>query len=835
MIGKCGVLALTFIAALHTYRSDLLQRLLCLFLIACAWVGFSQPAWCQAATLSGMVKSETDEPLSGVYVFLVNTQFHDTTDYNGRFQIRNVPAGKYTLRVAKLGYVAQNQTVQLAAGQTLALEFSLQRFALTDVIVRAPAVREEISWLPTESGTYLTAGARNEVVQLQASNANVMQNYARSVFTKVPGAFVYEFDGTGNALNISTRGLDPHRNWEFNIRQNDLLINSDIYGYPANHYNPPLEAVEQVQLIRGSAALQYGAQFGGMLNFVLNQPDTTRPLALRSQLARGSFDFLAVHNELSGRIGKFDYFAFYNHRVSDGYRINSDYQYDAWHTGFTYRMNQQMKLKAEVSHMYYVNHLAGALNDSMFHADPRQSTRSRNYYAPNIVVPGLRWDWKLNDATEVNVVASSLLGSRNSVLFVALSTTPDQIDANTLQYAPRQVDIDNFSSHNLEGRLLHRYALGSLNNRIVLGVRAVVNDMRRRRGIGTTGTDYDLTTSSWRRDIDFLSRTLAFFVENQFMLTDHLSLIPGVRLERGSSEMSGYNYFSGATEPTTLAQIIDHNYLLVGGRAEYNPTPSWKLYGGWNQCYRPMILKDIIPSTDLDLIDPNLKDVTGWNAELGARGRIQEFLQYDVSLFALKYNDRIGTLVQQDAQGAEFFYKTNVGDNLNKGVEVYAELSPLAWTNGEGLTGLSVFTASAWMDARYTSGSVVVTGPNGQKENKDIEGNQVESAPQWNIRSGITYRFRGFSATGLFSYVSKTFADPLNTELPNASGTLGAVPAYQLVDVFLAYYFANWNIKCSVTNVMDQKYFSKRPSFFPDPGIWPGDGRSIIFSAGFRL
>ena len=88
------------------------------------------------------------------------------------------------------------------------------------------------------------------------------------MFAKVPGVFVYDMDGSGNQLNISTRGLDPHRSWEFNIRQNSVVINSDMYGYPASHYSAPMESFEKIELVRGTGSLQYGGQFGGMINYV---------------------------------------------------------------------------------------------------------------------------------------------------------------------------------------------------------------------------------------------------------------------------------------------------------------------------------------------------------------------------------------------------------------------------------------------------------------------------------------------------------------------------------------------------------------------------------------
>lgn len=44
-----------------------------------------------------------------------------------------------------------------------------------------------------------------------------------------------------------------------------FFTNSDMYGYPASHFGLPMEAVERIELVRGTGALQYGAQFGGML------------------------------------------------------------------------------------------------------------------------------------------------------------------------------------------------------------------------------------------------------------------------------------------------------------------------------------------------------------------------------------------------------------------------------------------------------------------------------------------------------------------------------------------------------------------------------------------
>lgn len=124
----------------------------------------------------------------------------------------------------------------------------------------------DLERLPDSQGTNLWSGKKNEVINIQSLNANIAEKTGRQIFAKVPGVFVYDMDGSGNQMNISTRGLDPHRGWEFNIRRNGAITNSDIYAYPASHYSIPMEAVDRIELIRGTGSLQYGAQFGGMLN-----------------------------------------------------------------------------------------------------------------------------------------------------------------------------------------------------------------------------------------------------------------------------------------------------------------------------------------------------------------------------------------------------------------------------------------------------------------------------------------------------------------------------------------------------------------------------------------
>ncbi len=201
------------------------------------------------------------------------------------------------------------------SAQVLAQKDSLRTKHLKEVIVESQRVFD-IDRLPKVQGTYLWNGKKSEVIQVQRLDANIAEKTPRQIFAKVPGVFVYDMDGTGNQTNISTRGLDAHRGWEFNIRKNGIITNSDMYGYPASHYSMPMEAVERIEIVRGTGSLQYGAQFGGMLNYVSKRPDTTRAVSFESINTIGSFNMLSTYSAISGKVGKFQYYAYYNKRVS---------------------------------------------------------------------------------------------------------------------------------------------------------------------------------------------------------------------------------------------------------------------------------------------------------------------------------------------------------------------------------------------------------------------------------------------------------------------------------------------------------------------------------------
>jgi Fe(3+) dicitrate transport protein len=374
--------------------------------------------------------------------------------------------------------------------------------------------------------------------------------------------------------------------------------------------------------------------------------------------------------------------------------------------------------------------------------------------------------------------------------------------------------------------MLHTYKLMHQTSALTVGAQYMNNNLNRQQlGKGTTGSDFDLTlvTPGWGRDLFYKTRNIAVFAENRWMLTKKLSVNTGARMEIGETNMTGViTYYSDADLPNQ----IKHKFPLFGVSSQYDVTDKINFYAGWSQAYRPVIFKDIIPASIYEIADKNLEDAYGHNAEIGFRGR-WKFLKWDVTAFNLQYNNRLGTLAQSDSSGNLIIFRTNIGNSRTTGLELFLQGDIIF----NQRSYLSVFTATSYMDARYQD-AVIRSG----NTNIDIDGNKVESVPAVISRNGFTYKYRSVSLSALYSYTAESFADALNTETPSANAASGLVPAYSIIDLnFAVRLTERIKVQLNVNNLLDADYFTKRPQFYPGPGIWPSDGRTFSATVALKI
>ncbi|MES2649334.1 MAG: TonB-dependent receptor [Bacteroidota bacterium] len=698
---------------------------------------------------------------------------------------------------------------------------------VTEVTVIGRGSKSDYQQMPEIVGTSIYAGKKNTLIVLDNVQGNVVTNNMRQVLAKVPGIQIWESDPSGIQIGIAARGLSPNRSWEFNVRQNGYDIAADPFGYPEAYYNPQLQAVQRIEIVRGQGSLQYGPQFGGLVNYILrNGSDLKKPIEFETQQTVGSNALFNSYNAIGGKKGKVNYYSFFDHRNGNGWRENSRYFTNAGFGTVTYQVTPKFSVTAELMHQVMRSQQPGGLPDSLVYANAQQSFRSRNWFQITWTTPALIANYQINASTRWNTKLFATIGDRNSVGFTSAITVKDSINAVTKDYNNRVLNADKYRNYSLESRIITDYNIGKFKNTVSGGIRLYTGTTYREAdGKGTTGNDYDMTViGQYPRDFEFKSHNAAAFVENIFRISDKFFVIPGVRYEWLEGAASGRNGFAANGSELLIQNISRSRSFVLGGvGSEYHISKTTEVYANYAQAYRPIQFANLQAPPTTDVVDPDLEDAKGYNIDLGYRGKIKNYLQFDVSGFILQYNNRVGTITPT---GANYRLITNVGNSTSKGFEGYVEFNATKAFTKSNKTDLIVFGSYGYTDARYSS------------DHKDAatKGKRVENAPRNIFRGGITAGYRNLLITGQFSFVDEAYSNANNTIEASANGQTGLIPSYAVSDLTATYKFSTGlNIKTGINNLFDERYFTRRAGGYPGPGALPADGRTFFVSVGVKL
>ena len=820
---------LLFVISLNKYMKIFGSTLFFLsFLLATA------STFAQKNSVSGTILDEKKQPLPGVSVYLQGTVRGVQSDRTGTYILKDIPAGTYQMVVSQVGFQSYTQEIDLAANAKQKVDVVLQEAALElgEFSISASRGIQGQGHLPEVADYRIHAGKKNEVIRIGELNANLAMNNSRQIFAKTPGISIWENDGSGVQLGVASRGLSPNRSWEFNVRMNGYDITPDPMGYPEAYFTPPMEVVEQIEIVRGASSLQYGSQFGGLMNFVLRKPDPSTRFTAETVNTVGSNGLLSSFNYLGGTEGKWSYTAYYQRRTGNGWRENGAFDTNHAHVVVNYAASNRLKLGLEMTYMTADTQQPGGLTDAQFATDPQQSTRNRNWFSTPWYIPAVTAEYLISPKTKLSWKAFGTFAERNSVGFMRPINVEDDL-------GNRQVDRDYYTTYGSEVRLSTSYMLFGKEQSLVAGMRYFDGHIDRKQlGLGTAGDalDYSVPAGPFARDLDFSNTNLAAFAEQVVRFSDRFLMTAGVRLEQIQSTMQGQlNRVNGVPqflEPITRSR----SFALFGAGAEYHITKNSEFYTNLSQAYRPVLISDLTPPATTDIIDPELTDSKGYNFDLGYRGSWTPALQFDLSYFHLNYADRIGTIAQLDPNGRVSQFRTNLGTSISRGFEGYVEVDPITALFKSSRVGyVHLFASLAFVDATY--GDFEVTSVNnGQIQTRNLEGNQVENAPRKINRFGATYSYNRFSMTWQLSDIEEAYSDASNTVAPNAAATVGLIPAYRVQDLSASWNFwKQHSIKAGVNNLTDARYFTRRAGGYPGPGIMPADGRTFYLTAALKF
>lgn len=790
----------------------------------------------QTYTINGTVKDQAGKGITNATIVLKNTTYATKCDSAGSFQL-NVASANYTIIITAIGYKTASHSIKLLKDITVNIILVEDMQQLHDVNINAAKQNTfGITRLKAIEGTTINAGKKSEVIVMDDINANKSTNNTRQIYAKVAGLNIWESDGAGIQLGIGGRGLNPNRVTNFNTRQNGYDISADALGYPESYYTPPAELTDRIEILRGASSLQYGTQFGGIINFKLREGPTDKPFAITANETAGSWGFFNTATSIGGTINKLQYYTYYQHKQGDGWRPNGHFNDNTAYASLTYNATDKFAITIQYTYMDYLAHQPGGLTDKQFAADPRQSIRSRNWFKVNWNLGAVILDYKISDNLKFNSRFFGLYAGRDATGYLEYINTTDN-------GSDRKLYRDQYKNYGNESRLLYTYKIGNNPQNLLVGMRYYNGHTDRQQGYGnnaSTGNPSDFNYGTSTDDVNgyshytFPNYNLAFFAENIFHITPKFSIIPGLRFENIVTKADGSFVLvnkDGAGNVIYRKDSVDNKnsnrHFVIGGiGVSYFQSPAVQLYANISQNYRAINFNDLNSSVKGLQVDPNLQDETGYSADAGIRGNIADIFNYDVSLFAIHYNNRIGSAQASDASFNTFRYRTNIGASRNIGMESFAELELLHFINGNNPdTKLSVFSNLALIDAQYTA-----------TKGHAFDGKKVEFAPDVILKTGLTYRQKKFTASYQVAYTSQQFGDATNATTPAANAIIGLIPAYTIMDLSASYKLSKiFTLQGSCNNMADKRYFTRRAESYPGPGIIPADARSYYLTLQVKL
>tara|TARA_Y100001935_G_scaffold215154_1_gene186528 strand:- start:5177 stop:7600 length:2424 start_codon:yes stop_codon:yes gene_type:complete len=781
----------------------------------------------------GTVKVEDSENENSiVFIYDGNSKLLTETNENGFYEFYTE---KKEMNVIFLLVGSQYIEEKIIIKNELELNvvFEKQTKVLSEVIITGQKIREfELQRLNDVEGTAIYAGKKTEVILVDQSMANLASNNSRQIYSQISGLNIYQNDDAGIQLHIGGRGLDPNRTSNFNTRQNGYDISADVLGYPESYYTPPAEAIKNIQIIRGAASLQYGTQFGGLINFIMKDPPNKK-FEFITRNSIGSNLLFTNFTSVGGKNKKFSYFSYYNFKRGNGFRQNSRFNSNNFYIHFNYAISTKTSISSEISYIKYLAKQAGGLSDRMFNTDPYQSNRSRNWFYLNWLLYNFKFSHKFSDKSSFLFNFFGLKADRNSIGF--RTNRVDQIDP----IEERDLIKGTFNNFGFEGRYLKNYELLKKNSFFVLGIKFYKSKNLSVQGPGSENSNADFNFyldkyPSYQNQSNYIypNENLAFFGENIFYVNDKLSITPGFRFENIITRSDGsYKQINldGAGNVIYNNEVFEkrkntRRFVLLGIGISYKLNSGIEFYGNVSQNYRSVTFADMSIINPSYSINPDITDEKGVTTDIGVRGNINKKISYEITAFNLLYNDRIGFIQKEFNDGSIKSERGNVGDASIYGIEsiIDFDLNNLLINNQN--MSLNYFINTGIIDSKYTR----------SKEN-GVVGKKVEFVPNVNIKTGIKYGIKNFLSNIQLTYLSSQYTDSSNATKGNMSGVIGEIPQYLLLDISFSFKYNKVKAETGINNLLDEEYFTRRATGYPGPGIITSPPRNIYFTLEIRI
>jgi Fe(3+) dicitrate transport protein len=654
----------------------------------------------------------------------------------------------------------------------------------TDGVVQGP-------FLPDAVGANIYKGKKTAVIDFDAMPQIQNDNY-RQAFAKTPGLLTSEVSNS-SLLSLSYRGIgDPHESQNLMVLKNGIPFVLDPIGYSTVYFAPPFESLDRLEFVSGGAALLFGSQPSGALNYVTHLPDRSTPFKATTQHIVGSDNLYSTFSSLEGGNDRFGYLLNVDHRSGDSFRSrNSDFELTGADLSLFYNIDDKQRLTATFEQYEADSGEPGGRSVASYISDRNTNLLNHDRVRLDRAFGSVGYELGTDRAKWITRAWASDVErySKRQTGQGFGTVTGNQLDINQHTYYTMGID----------SRVRYDYDLGEETSTFTAGLTAM--DIRapiflERTIAGDLTSDRGATTSnkSLRK-----SSYAALFAENLFRF-DRFTITPAVRLEYNKQSI---DESVNVARPANLFNDERDEVVPLGGLgATFEATEETELYANVSSSYKPPAYSDAFPLGGADTVSDNLDAGQVVNTEIGYRGRPTSWSLFDVSLFHIDYDNRFGR-VGSNLQ--------NVGRSVNQGLSLNGEVDFYDMIKGESDISVTWYSAYQYLDAEF------VGGP--------LKGKTPQYAPEHMLRTGLSVqKEKQWKVAVMFTHLSQHWADDANTVNATANWS---IPSYTVMDItaeakIWTSDFTNLWVLCGVNNLLDEGYYSRVRA----NGIDPANGRN---------
>jgi len=605
------------------------------------------------------------------------------------------------------------------------------------------------------------------------------------ILEKIPGIIFKKYSGASPNPNI--RGTQTAYTGGAYIMLNGIPIQLGVYGTTELEQIAPGD-IEKIEVVKGPVSSVYGGDAAkGVINIITKKGRGKPSYTIGGRY--GSYGDMRGIFATRGATEKFDYSLSVNRREYDGYRRGAENKGTNFLGDVGYFWDDYTRIGLLINVNDFDRKNASSLNKEEREKDKRKSPFLSTKDITDVII-GLSFD---RDMENRQLKASVYYKNRDEYFFYPY---PNKWGGNPDKYKWKRDTDQNIWGFRTQFGL--KNPLFGKKNMLIVGfdmerdeldtrqhylVQSASNIEKERKGSG-----------------DFKKNTYGIFMQDEFELSDSLSITAGLRWDIIKVDLDYLN--------------DDLDYDKEDGKLNprigiaYRFTEKNSAYISYSNAYQPPTLCQLY---HVGQFHRKLDPVDYTNYEIGYRHELGKYLSLDLTSFYMIIKDEIRCYYEE----GKWAGPNNYGKTIHKGLEILAR--------GEFANKLKYQLSYAYLKTEVKEGKV---------KNFDLSGKELDDCPHHTFSGILDYQFLKIGNMEIdlhfdISAYSNYYLDAKNTE---------KYPSYEVANTRITFYYQNFICCFGINNLFDEDYDESATLSASGKYYYsPAPGRTYMGGLSFRF